>query len=332
MHRWFALLSFLHPKNIWGFLKSKTKRHGASSNKRSQQAQDRDRVIGRLPGGYHLPPLGMSQMLAGIIVAIALWTLTLVWLGLDAASQWTGTWQQEISFHIYLEPQQRDDVTPMLLRLQANANIAEARVLKDDEERAWLMSWLGTNNNAEDSQHIADNLPISIEIIPAEGCNHDKLFKWLQDETTRFGMDVNPYEASLARAHHWMSRIRYLTLFVTVLISLAMAIIISNALRMILLARRNEILLMRLLGADEWFIRMPFVLEGLLIGACAGLGAWLLMWPLLLSVSDMLSQLGVVLNGFIPLLPLLVGGAFTGGLGALLATSSVDIVDIEPSV
>lgn len=51
---------------------------------------------------------------------------------------------------------------------------------------------------------------------------------------------------------------------------LVAAFIISNTIRLTLYARRREIRIMQLVGASNWFIRMPFVLEGMLLGSVGG--------------------------------------------------------------
>ncbi|MER3455390.1 MAG: hypothetical protein C4304_00535 [candidate division GAL15 bacterium] len=63
----------------------------------------------------------------------------------------------------------------------------------------------------------------------------------------------------------------------------AVAVVVStNALRMTVLARRQEIEIMRLVGAAAWFVRWPFLVEGLLQGlvaaACAS-AAWAAFYP-----------------------------------------------------
>jgi len=54
------------------------------------------------------------------------------------------------------------------------------------------------------------------------------------------------------------------------------ALIIGTALRIAIFARRDEIYIMRLVGATNGFIRRPFLLEGALSGLVGGLFAWLL--------------------------------------------------------
>ncbi|MDQ6983698.1 MAG: FtsX-like permease family protein, partial [Ghiorsea sp.] len=133
----------------------------------------------------------------------------------------------------------------------------------------------------------------------------------------------NEDELQLVEAGDVLGTIQSLAWFATITLALAMALIVSNTLRMILLARAEEVHLMRLMGAKEWFVRLPFVLEGLLLGAGAGFAAWLLMWPLIWFTSDWQSSLGVDLSGWVMFLPLIFGGAVVGALGALIATANI---------
>jgi len=54
------------------------------------------------------------------------------------------------------------------------------------------------------------------------------------------------------------------------LLVLASVLLISNTIRLSLFARRREVEVMKLVGATDWFIRWPFVLEGLFLGALGG--------------------------------------------------------------
>jgi cell division transport system permease protein len=57
------------------------------------------------------------------------------------------------------------------------------------------------------------------------------------------------------------------------LLVLASILLISNTIRLSLFARRREVEVMKLVGATDWFIRWPSVLEGLFLGALGGAAA-----------------------------------------------------------
>ncbi len=62
-----------------------------------------------------------------------------------------------------------------------------------------------------------------------------------------------------------------------VLLGVASVLLVANTIRLSLYARRREVEVMKLVGATDWFIRWPFVIEGILVGALGGLLAVLLL-------------------------------------------------------
>ena len=57
-----------------------------------------------------------------------------------------------------------------------------------------------------------------------------------------------------------------------ILLVVASVLLIANTIRLSLFSRRREVEVMKLVGATDWFIRWPFVLEGLFLGALGGAG------------------------------------------------------------
>jgi cell division transport system permease protein len=53
----------------------------------------------------------------------------------------------------------------------------------------------------------------------------------------------------------------------TVLLTIASVLLIANTIRLSLYSRRREVEVMKLVGATDWFIRWPFVIEGIVVGA-----------------------------------------------------------------
>jgi cell division transport system permease protein len=74
-----------------------------------------------------------------------------------------------------------------------------------------------------------------------------------------------------------------------VLLVVASVLLIANTIRLSLYARRREVEVMKLVGATDWFIRWPFVLEGVLIGALGGILAILLLGVVKVALVDPLA-------------------------------------------
>jgi cell division transport system permease protein len=74
------------------------------------------------------------------------------------------------------------------------------------------------------------------------------------------------------------------------LLGVASVLLIANTIRLSLYARRREVEVMKLVGATDWFIRWPFVLEGVIVGAAGGLLAVLLLIVAKIAIVDPLAQ------------------------------------------
>jgi cell division transport system permease protein len=74
------------------------------------------------------------------------------------------------------------------------------------------------------------------------------------------------------------------------LLVLASVLLIANTIRLSLYARRREVEVMKLVGATDWFIRWPFVIEGVLVGALGGLLAILCLGVVKIALIDPLAD------------------------------------------
>jgi cell division transport system permease protein len=74
------------------------------------------------------------------------------------------------------------------------------------------------------------------------------------------------------------------------LLGIASVLLIANTIRLSLYARRREVEVMKLVGATDWFIRWPFVIEGVLVGALGGITAITLLGVVKVSLVDPLAK------------------------------------------
>jgi cell division transport system permease protein len=100
--------------------------------------------------------------------------------------------------------------------------------------------------------------------------------KTRRDETTKILSATRVVKLSMA--------------FLALLLVLASVLLISNTIRLSLFARRREVEVMKLVGATDWFIRWPFVIEGIIVGAMGGVMAILLLLVGKVAFIDPLKQ------------------------------------------
>ena len=78
---------------------------------------------------------------------------------------------------------------------------------------------------------------------------------------------------------------KWVCLSVAVILITSAAVLILNTIRMAIFARRREVSVMKLVGATNWFIRVPFMSEGLLQGLIGSLLAALVVWGVALFIN-----------------------------------------------
>lgn len=105
--------------------------------------------------------------------------------------------------------------------------------------------------------------------------------KVAQQIVTMPGIEEVKYSEKLVqRLKEINNSISIIGLIITAILSVATLAIVINTIRLAVNARRDEIDIMRLVGASNWFIRMPFLLEGLFFGLISSIfsGFVLAMW------------------------------------------------------
>ena len=77
---------------------------------------------------------------------------------------------------------------------------------------------------------------------------------------------------------------------ITALLIIASLMLVGNTIRLSIYTRRREVEVMRLVGATRWFIRWPFMIEGVVVGFVGGLVAILILWIGKITIVDPLSS------------------------------------------
>jgi cell division transport system permease protein len=101
---------------------------------------------------------------------------------------------------------------------------------------------------------------------------------------------------------------------IAVLLLVASLMLIGNTIRLSIYARRREVEVMRLVGATNWFIRWPFMIEGVLVGLFGALLAVGILWLGKVTIVDPLADDFTLIDnfstvGFLPLVIVLIASA-----------------------
>ena len=162
-------------------------------------------------------------------------------------------------------------------------------------------------------------LPASIEVHLRPGLRSPAVVKSVADR-----MKTYPFIDDVRYGEEWVEKLYRLRNIATVAgIALGVAfaavaiIIIGATIRMTVLARAKEISIMRLVGATDMFIRLPFLIDGLVKGVLGGLLALLFVWIANRVVNEYFMQTiffdrQLIFFG-------VVGGAVMGILGSLVS-------------
>lgn len=120
--------------------------------------------------------------------------------------------------------------------------------------------------------------------------------------------------------------IRLIGIALIILLLGAAIFIISNTIRLTVFARRKEIAIMKYVGATDWFIRWPFLLEGIILGFLGGSIAAIFLRIIYAQITQEIYDA----MAFFPLIPqypfinyitiaILVSGIFIGALGSTIS-------------
>ena len=162
-------------------------------------------------------------------------------------------------------------------------------------------------------------LPASIEVHLRPGQRSPTAVRSVADriKTYHFVDDVRYGEEWVEKLY----RLRNIATVAGIALGVAFAavaiIIIGATIRMTVLARAKEITIMRLVGATDTFIRLPFLIDGLVKGVFGGLFALLFVWVANRLVNEYFIQT-IFFNRELIFLGV-VGGALMGVLGSLVS-------------
>lgn len=260
------------------------------------------------------------------ITAISLLVLGAGLLLVINTNQITSTMESNIEIMVFLkEDISEKEALSMEPLFNKISGVKEVYFITRDEALVSLEEQMGKGTNLRESLGDDNPLPNAFKIktrdpreVSAVAAEVDRL---PGVEKVRYGQEV---VEKLLKLTNWVHTIG---LIIIVLLAVSSIFLIATTTRLTLFARRQEINIMKYVGATDWFVRWPFLLEGVILGC---MGALLAVSVLYLSYGTLIAKLQMA----VPFLPLvsesmyllwIFGGLVAGGiiLGAIGSAISV---------
>ena len=180
-----------------------------------------------------------------------------------------------------------------LPHVQSVEYISKAQALDE------LKETLGAKKSGELTSQLNTNpLPRSFRIVPDDAGNLDALRAAVVPAAANGEpRPISPVlgkifdrQQSSAKIELVTGALKIVLTVITALLILASLMLVGNTIRLSIYARRREVEVMRLVGATRWFIRWPFMIEGVVVGFFGGAVAILILWLGKITIVDPLSD------------------------------------------
>jgi cell division transport system permease protein len=210
----------------------------------------------------------IGMFLLGLFIALGTWVLS-----------WTNHVKKDLVVNVYFCTQLKCDeeanakqIEAVRTQLASNPNVKEFRFISKEDALTEMKE-----KYPELTSNLARNpLPASYEVIPNRGENVSAIAASL-DPPPPGVQEVKYGEKKAERILQVAKIVGGIFLVGSLILLVASTILIGNTIRLSIFSRRREIEVMKLVGASNWFVRAPFMLEGLLCGLAGSILAVILL-------------------------------------------------------
>ncbi len=245
----------------------------------------------------------MRRNAAPSLAAIVTTAVTVVLLGVlvpifQTAQAKSEQVRGELNFQAEIYPDAtRAEINKTFTELKAIPHVKKVEFISKPEALQELKESLGKDKSKELLSQLNTNpLPASFRITPDDAANltavETVVFPHGENGKASFSIISKPFNRTqeTQKIEQVTSALKIVLTIITALLIAASLMLIGNTIRLSIYTRRREVEVMRLVGATRWFIRWPFMLEGVVVGAAGGLVAILILWLGKITIVDPLSK------------------------------------------
>jgi cell division transport system permease protein len=188
------------------------------------------------------------------------------------------------------------EVAGATARVEAVPGVESVTYVSKQEALKTLRSEL--NDKAIVEELHSNPLPASLKVQASDPSDLQQIEKEVMGKTA--AGSANPISAAISnpfsrqqetqRIAKVTSALKIVLTVIMALLIVASLMLIGNTIRLSIFTRRREVEVMRLVGATRWFIRWPFLIEGVVVGFMGGLVAILILWIGKITIVDPLSS------------------------------------------
>ncbi|HEY2480035.1 MAG TPA: permease-like cell division protein FtsX [Solirubrobacterales bacterium] len=183
-------------------------------------------------------------------------------------------------------------------KIEAVPGVAEVTFVSKQEALRTLKSELSDKTIVEELH--TNPLPASFQVKASNASDLPQIEREVMGTTGGAQKDPispaisNPFsrQQSTQQIAKVTSALKIVLTVIMALLVVASLMLIGNTIRLSIFTRRREVEVMRLVGATRWFIRWPFMIEGVVVGFTGGLIAILILWIGKITIVDPLSNHG----------------------------------------
>ena len=230
----------------------------------------------------------LSTFMISLVIAVALCIPALFYIGVNHLATFSSQLQSETEMSVFLKLNTDQNAIDGLKETLAN-NVAISSVKFVSKEEAWQQLKAKVETNDLDKNPLPDAF-----FIQSKSAEPAAL------EALRNELSQLPSIEQVLLNTEWVKRLsallalgKQIILLVAGLLAVALLVIISNTVRMQIVTQKDEIIVSKLMGATNGFIRTPFLYAGMLYGLFGGLLAILMlismMWLFNLSIAQISS-------------------------------------------
>ncbi|MBA3843217.1 MAG: ABC transporter permease [Actinobacteria bacterium] len=208
----------------------------------------------------------IGMFLLGLFIALGTWTVS-----------WSNHVKRELVVKVYFVPgASAADKNAVARKLQQNQYVKPGSIKYISKEQALQIM---RKRAPELVKNLTSNpLGDAITVTPRRAEDVDSLYNSIVRPSKPPGVDrVLDGKRTSHRILQVAHVIEAVFTIATVILLIASVLLISNTIRLSIFSRRREIEVMKLVGATNWFVRGPFMLEGLICGLAGSLLAVLLL-------------------------------------------------------